>query len=159
MTNQGALGFPGGSDGKKFTSKAGDLCSIPGPGRSPWEGNVLPGEFHGQRSLAGYSPGGCKELDMTERLTYSTPKCLRSTYNIMLRAKGGGLGQQKLVLRLNVRALTSSLNCYSHSLVPNFGQFWWLFAMLYRKTLGVSNEMRSCCLWAKFAPTHCGITE
>ena len=29
----------------------------------------LPGEFHGQRSLAGYSPWGCKELDMAERLT------------------------------------------------------------------------------------------
>ena len=26
----------------------------------------LPGEFHGQRSLAGSSPRGCKELDMTE---------------------------------------------------------------------------------------------
>jgi len=26
----------------------------------------LPGESHGQRSLAGYSPLGCKELDMTE---------------------------------------------------------------------------------------------
>ena len=23
-------------------------------------------EFHGQRSLVGYSPWGCKELDMTE---------------------------------------------------------------------------------------------
>ena len=26
----------------------------------------LPGEFHGQRSLDGYSSWGCKELDMTE---------------------------------------------------------------------------------------------
>ena len=26
----------------------------------------LPGEFHGQRSPAGYSPRGCKESDMTE---------------------------------------------------------------------------------------------
>ena len=26
----------------------------------------LPGEFHGQRSLAGYSPCGCKESDTTE---------------------------------------------------------------------------------------------
>ena len=25
----------------------------------------LPGEFHGQRSLAGYSPQGLKALDMT----------------------------------------------------------------------------------------------
>ena len=27
---------------------------------------VSPGEFHGQRSLAGYSPLSCKESDMTE---------------------------------------------------------------------------------------------
>ena len=27
----------------------------------------LPGESHGQRSLASYSPWGCKESDMTER--------------------------------------------------------------------------------------------
>jgi len=26
----------------------------------------LPGESHGQRSLAGYSPWGCKELNKTE---------------------------------------------------------------------------------------------
>ena len=29
----------------------------------------LPGEFHGQGSLVGYSPWGCKELDMIEQLT------------------------------------------------------------------------------------------
>ena len=28
----------------------------------------LPGEFHGQRSLAGYSPWGRRELDTTEQL-------------------------------------------------------------------------------------------
>ena len=27
---------------------------------------VSPGEFHGQRSLGGYSPLSCKEWDMTE---------------------------------------------------------------------------------------------
>ena len=26
---------------------------------------LLPGESHGQRSLVGYSPQGCKELNMT----------------------------------------------------------------------------------------------
>ena len=31
----------------------------------------LPGESHGQRSLAGYSPWDCKELNMTEQLTLS----------------------------------------------------------------------------------------
>ena len=32
----------------------------------------LPGEFHGQKSLVGYSPWGYKELDTTERLTHTS---------------------------------------------------------------------------------------
>ena len=41
------------------------------PWRREWLPTVfLPGEFHGQRSLAGYSSWGCKELDTTERLTH-----------------------------------------------------------------------------------------
>ena len=57
---------------KASAYNAGDLGLIPGLGRSPGEGsgnplqysylkNFLPGEFHGQRSLAGYSPWGCKQ--------------------------------------------------------------------------------------------------
>ena len=48
---------------------------IPELERSPGEGEWLPApvflpeEFHGQRSLVGYCPWGCKETDMTERLT------------------------------------------------------------------------------------------
>ena len=45
---------------------------IPGWGRPPGEANgypvFLPGEFHGQRSLASYGPWGPKELNTTERL-------------------------------------------------------------------------------------------
>ena len=33
--------------------------------------SILPGESHGQRSLAGYSPWGRKESDTTERLTHT----------------------------------------------------------------------------------------
>ena len=32
----------------------------------------LPGEFHGQKSLVGYSPWGFKELDVTEVPEHST---------------------------------------------------------------------------------------
>ena len=32
-----------------------------------------PGEFHGQRNLAGYSPWGCKESNMTEQLSLCFP--------------------------------------------------------------------------------------
>ena len=36
--------------------------------RKAWQPTLvfLPGESHGQRSLAGYSPWGCKKSDMTE---------------------------------------------------------------------------------------------
>ena len=45
---------------------------IPWSGRSPGGGHgkttpvFLPGEYHGQRSLAGYSPQGRKQPDTTE---------------------------------------------------------------------------------------------
>ena len=32
--------------------------------------SILAGESHGQRSLVGYSPRGCKELDKTEQLHF-----------------------------------------------------------------------------------------
>jgi len=31
----------------------------------------LPGEFHEQRSLAGYNPWGCTEVDRSEQITLS----------------------------------------------------------------------------------------
>ena len=46
-----------------------DMASIPGLGRSPGGGPTLvflPGESHGQTSLAGYSPWGRTELDTTK---------------------------------------------------------------------------------------------
>ena len=41
------------------------------PWRKKWQPTsvLLPGKFHGQRSLVGYSPWGGKELDTTERLS------------------------------------------------------------------------------------------
>ena len=58
------------------------------PGFNPWDGKIpwgrerlptpvfLPGESHGQRSLASCSPWGRKESDMTEQLSMHTwPGC------------------------------------------------------------------------------------
>ena len=70
------MGFPGGSEVKASACTAGDLGSIPGVGNIPWRRQwqptpvFLPGESHGQRSLVGYSPRGCKELDTTEQLHF-----------------------------------------------------------------------------------------
>ena len=64
--------IPGGSAGKESACNAGVRGSIPGLGRFLWRREqlptlvFLPGESQGQRSLASYSPLGCKELDTTE---------------------------------------------------------------------------------------------
>ena len=52
---------------KNLPANARDVSLISGLGRSPGEenGNSLPGEFHGQRNLAGYSPW-VAESDTTE---------------------------------------------------------------------------------------------
>ena len=69
------LGFPGGASGKEPTCQCRrqKRCEF-----DTWVGNIhwrrawqptpvlLPGESHGQTSLADYGPWGCKELDMTE---------------------------------------------------------------------------------------------
>ena len=70
-----ALSFPGGSDGKESAFNSGDLGLMPGLGRSFGEGHGSPLQYscldihHGQRSLAGFSPWGHKELDTTDRLS------------------------------------------------------------------------------------------
>ena len=71
----GGEGFPGGASDKELAC----LCGRHKKGRfDPWVGKIpwrrawqptpvfLPGESCGQRSLAGYSPWGHKELDSTE---------------------------------------------------------------------------------------------
>ena len=58
-----------GSVGKESACNAGDI--EPWVGKIPWKREQLPvpvffpGEFHGQRRLAGYSSWSCRESDMT----------------------------------------------------------------------------------------------
>ena len=67
------MGFPDGSASKESACFVGDLGLIHRVGKIPWRRKwqptqvFLPGKFHGQRRLVGYSPWGCKELDTTER--------------------------------------------------------------------------------------------
>ena len=80
------MGFPGGAVVKSPAGNAGDVGSIPGSGRSPGEGNGSPLQYpcpenpHGWRSLVGYSPWGCKESDMTERLHFTFLSVLYNTF-------------------------------------------------------------------------------
>ena len=71
------MGFPGGTSGKEPVHQCRGCMrreSDPWAGKIPWRRACqpipvfLPGESHGQRSLAGYSPWGCTESDMTEAI-------------------------------------------------------------------------------------------
>ena len=71
-------GFPGGASGKEPTCQC-RRCRRHGfniwVGKIPWKRKwqptlvFLPGESHGQRTLAGYSPWGHKESDVTDHST------------------------------------------------------------------------------------------
>ena len=62
---------------EKIKNLPGDLGSSPAVGKISWRREwqptlvFLPGEFHEQRSLAGYSPCGGKKSDTTKLLTYT----------------------------------------------------------------------------------------
>ena len=70
--------YLGCSVGKESICNAGDCLPCTRPRFSLWFGKIswrrkwqltpvsLPGKFHGQRSLVGYSPWGRQESDMTE---------------------------------------------------------------------------------------------
>ena len=67
-------GFPGGASGKEPTCqwRRPKRCRFdPWVRKIPWSRKwqptpvFLPGKFHGQRSLTGYNPWGCKESDTT----------------------------------------------------------------------------------------------
>ena len=69
------VSFPGGASGKEPTCQCRrpkrhrfDLWVRKTLWRRKWQPTLvfLPGEPHGQRSLEGHSPWGCKESDTTE---------------------------------------------------------------------------------------------
>ena len=64
------MDFPGGSDCKESAWMQETWIRSLGGEQSLEKGmtthaSILAGESHGQRNLMGYSPWGCKELDMT----------------------------------------------------------------------------------------------
>ena len=71
MLSRFVMGFPDGSAGKESACNVGDLGLTPELGRSSAGGHCNPLQhsclenFHGQRSLAGYSSWGRKESDTT----------------------------------------------------------------------------------------------
>ena len=78
------VGFPGCTVVKSPPASVGGIgngASVSESGRSTAP-EFLSGNFHGQRSMAGYSPWGCKESNRTERT--HTHK-LHVTFSVVLR--------------------------------------------------------------------------
>ena len=89
------LDFPGGSVVKNMLANVGDESSIPGFRKIPWgrkwqpTWEVLPGESHGQRSLAGYRSWGyrvghdlaTKQQQQTQQKWYTLLSAIRGWGN------------------------------------------------------------------------------
>ena len=150
-------GLPYSSDSKESACNSADLGLI--PGFNPWVRKIpwgrkwqptpifLPEESHGQRSLAGYSPWGLKELDMTEQLTHTSSDvgCLPHTED--LRATSLHLWAQFLLSPLLSGIMVLLSSCSSHWTAPWFRwslshwQFLGLFVVADHYPIHVGNAM------------------
>ena len=86
------LPFPGDSDSKEICLQCRRPGLNPRVRKIPWKREwlptpvFLPGEFHGQRSLVGYSHWGCRESDTTEQLTlHHTTAFISHASTVMLK--------------------------------------------------------------------------
>ena len=106
------MGFPGGASGKESTCQFRRFkrCQFyPWVWKFPWRRKwqsipvFLPGESHGPRSLAGYSPWGHKESDTTKQLnmhthTHTHKFILEQWARIVLQRKCGVLSKSLVLL-------------------------------------------------------------
>ena len=106
-------GFPGGSDGEESACNAGDLGSIPGLGTYLGGGYGNPFQYSSlenprQRILAGCSPWGRKESNMTEQLSTAQYWLLQPGIGINL-----GLTSKSIYVSIN---LSISVSMYLSSI-------------------------------------------
>ena len=106
------------------------------PWRRAWQPSPVffPGESHGQRSLADYSPQGHKELDMTE-----------ATQHAMVMKKG------KLIQRLFIIARTRTQpRCLSAD--EWIRKLWYLYTMEYYSAVKKNSFESVLMRWMKLEP-------
>ena len=135
-------GLPWWLNGKEFACHCRRLRLDPRVGKIPWRRKgqptpvFLPGKSHGQRSLAGFSPWGCKDSDRTLQLNY---KCLRTN-------RFNSLGLSLLICNVTQLEQTT-LQAFDSSTVPlqtpgsNSTYCWRLF--LFSRSI-ISDSVTLC---------------
>ena len=131
------LGFPGGSVIRNSLVSAGDardMCLIPESGRICWRRKwqpapvFLPGKFHGQSSLAGYSTRGHKELDTTEHIDTNTQNTISRTEQMTVSSSLDelcALWQTYQHLEAHSCCMCTVRNCQTRwTEEPNLYKFW-----------------------------------
>ena len=92
------------------------------PWRRAWQPTpgLLPGESHGQRSLAGYNPWGHKESDTTKQLTN---RCCRAHHHVNDRLDPGvrQLRVERAIVNCRGRALCETTQLQPVSPCGNVG--------------------------------------
>ena len=112
------------------------------PWRRAWQPTpvLLPGESHRQRSLAGYSPWGCKESDMAEGQSSRIPS-RKASVNLEGKKRGweqcvaGGLGWTAEAVRFPASPPASSGELGASYLPPSglFRNLWFIADIVQRK--------------------------
>ena len=118
--------FSGGSDGKK------KIClQCRRPGFDPWVGKIpwrrkwqcspvlLPGKFHGQRSLVSYNPWGPKESDTTEQLTPTYSHLMRS-YSILFLGQTIKVQRDQILMHMTMRIGKNVVKIFYNKISKHF---------------------------------------
>ena len=108
-------GLPWWLSGKESACQCRGLEFSPWSRKIPWRRKwqptpvFLPRKSHGQRSLVGYSPWGCKEPDVTERLTHTHTAHEHNTLLVAGSWEGSALFGSCRFCGLNLLVLSDSL--------------------------------------------------
>ena len=93
----------------------------------------LPGKFHGQRSLVGYSPGGRKELDMTEISLAPAPRLPHVMLSNILSGK--------------ISEMVLALTDHSGETTWKGQLVWRPHTTSYKLLIGIKTYVRLNCSW------------
>ena len=140
---------------QKTKERRFDPCIGKIPQRRKWQPTpvFLTGEFHGQRSLVGYSPWGHTKSDSTERScthTSHTHMEIHKIHNLPLNHVEVGAPTLHIVEnphRIYSRSFVSVVSLYPRLLICGFNCQWSCSVVF-------TTEKKSTCKWTSTVQTH-----